>query len=376
MSIFKKFKEVAESSLDFVKDAAENSFDTAKEAAESSFDKLKVAAESSLDIAKEAAGSSFDFVKDAAESSVDFAVNKISDIKKNVEGTEQKEIKFNENQLIDIYGLLFKIAYVDGGLDKDELRKIYEIMNTEGFSERGKLEIQNYLVEEPDVEEIIENIKKDEKEIKHIAYLNSIEISICNDEINAVQQEQLSRLKNEFGITDDQNLEMRKFAQKAKEIADRGIDDKFAEDALMTGIAGLSAVGVPIAAVYFSGSVIGLSAAGITSGLAAIGLGFGMIPGIGVAVVIGAVIFMALTNVFDVGGKNAKQKAQAEKERRAEQVIKNLQDTINHLIDRIAELERKAQDANANKEAIYKLQETIRKLRQIQTAKKQGVASC
>lgn len=101
-----------------------------------------------------------------------------------------------------------------------------------------------------------------------------------------------------------------------------------------------------------------------------------MIPGIGVAVVIGAVIFMTLTNVFDVGGKNAKQKAQAEKERRAEQVIKNLQDTINHLIDRIAELERKAQDANANKEAIYKLQETIRKLRQIQTAKKQGVASC
>jgi len=289
---------------------------------------------------------------------------------------KKQDIKFSEKQLVNLYGLLFKVAYVDGGLDKDELRKMFEIINTEGFTEQGKSIIQNYLVEEPNIEEIVQNIRIDIKEMKYIAYLNSIEISICNDEVNSVQQKLLARLKNEFGITNEQDNEMRKFAQKAKEIADRGIDDKYAADALKSGIAGLGAVGVPIAAVYFSGSIIGLSAAGITGGLAALGLGFGMIPGIGVAIVIGTAIFIALSKLFDVGGKKQKQKAQLAKERRAEQVIKNLQDTINHLIDKISELEKKAQDAESNKEAIQKLKEVIQKLRQIQNAKKQSGAIC
>ncbi|MBB5336418.1 TerB family tellurite resistance protein [Pectinatus brassicae] len=294
--------------------------------------------------------------------------------------SEIQEAKFSEKQLLNIYGLLFKVAYVDGGLDKDELRKIFEVMNTDEFSEQGKMVIQNYLVEEPDIEKIIRNFKMDInmgiEQIEYIAYLNAIEISICNDEINTAQQELLARLKKAFVITDEQDKEMRKFAQKAKEIADRGIDDAYAKDALKSAIAGLGGVGVPLAAVYFSGSVIGLSAAGITSGLAALGLGLGMVPGIGVAILIGAVIFIGAKELFDIGGKNQEKKVQLERERRAEQVIRNLQDTINCLIDKISELEKKAQDAVANREAIHKLQEIIRNLRQIQNAKKQGRATC
>lgn len=294
--------------------------------------------------------------------------------------SEKQEVKFSEKQLLNLYGLLFKVAYVDGGLDKDELRKIFEFMNTDDFSEQGKMVIQNWLVEEPNIEKIIRNIKMDInrgiEEIEYIAYLNAIEISICNDEINTAQQELLARLKKEFVITDAHDKEMRKFAQKAKEIADRGIDDAYAQDALKSAIASLSGVGVPLAAVYFSGSVIGLSAAGITSGLAALGLGLGMVPGIGVAIIIGATIFMVAKELFDIGGKNQEKKVRLERERRAEQVIRNLQDTINRLIDKILELEKKAQDAVANREAIHKLQEIIRNLRQIQNAKKQGHATC
>ncbi|WP_227939708.1 hypothetical protein [Alkalihalobacillus deserti] len=283
---------------------------------------------------------------------------------------KEQDIKFSEEQLVSLYGLLFKIAYVDGELDKDELRRIFEMINTEDFSERGKQKVQNYLVEEPEVEEIIAKIKVDIEEMKYIAYLNCIEISICNDEVNGLQQEVLIRLKNEFHITNEQDKEMRKFAQTAKDIAERGIDDEYAKDTLKSGAAGLGAVGVPIAAVYFSGSVIGLSAAGITSGLAAVGLGFGMIPGIGVAILVGSVIFIALTKIFDVGGKRKKKKAQLEKERRAEQVIRNLQETINYLFEKILVLEEKAKDAEANKEAIKKLQDVVQKLKQIQNAKK------
>lgn len=52
------------------------------------------------------------------------------------------------------------------------------------------------------------------------------------------------------------------------------------------------AVGTPLAAVYLSGSVVGMSAAGMTSGLAALGMGgvlglSSMATGIGVAVLLG-----------------------------------------------------------------------------------------
>lgn len=289
---------------------------------------------------------------------------------------KKQEIQFTEAQLLDLYGLYFKMAHVDGELDKDELRRLFEIINTEAFSKEGKSTIQNYLVAEPSIEEIIKCVKADIDDIRYIAYLNCLEISICNDEVHTSQQELLMRLKKEFMITDKQDEEMWKFAQTSKRLTDRGIDDKYATDALKSGIAGLGAVGVPVAAVYFSGSVIGLSAAGITSGLAALGLGFGMIPGIGVAIVIGAAIFITLTKVFDVGGTRKKKKIQIEKERRAEQVIRNLQETINSLIDRIADLEEKAKDAEANKEAIQKLQEILQMLRQIQNSKKQVISSC
>ena len=77
---------------------------------------------------------------------------------------------------------------------------------------------------------------------------------------------------------------MKRYAEKVRRVRERGIDDNHAADAIKAAVSGMTAVGVPIAAVVYSGSVVGLSAAGITSGLAALGLGLGMVPGIGVAI--------------------------------------------------------------------------------------------
>src|SRR5205085_10284638 len=115
-----------------------------------------------------------------------------------------------------------------------------------------------------------------------------------------------------------------------KEAPARGENDNHAADpadadALKRVAAGLPAVGIPIAAVSVLGSVGGLSAAGITSGLAALGLGLGMVPGIGVAIIGGTVVYGGLSKVLDVGGRQAKERAQAEAERKAELVIRNMQ---------------------------------------------------
>lgn len=286
---------------------------------------------------------------------------------------DKKNVNFNETQLINLYGLLYNMAYEDGELDKEELKKIFELVNFDGFSENGKKKVQMFLINKPRLDDILLAFKEDIAELRYTGYLNSIEIAISNDDTSEDQELLLKHIKSEFSISDDQDKKMREFAKKAKELAERGIDDKYAADALKSGIAGLGAVGVPVAAVYFSGSVVGLSAAGITSGLAAVGLGLGMIPGIGVAILLGSAIFIGITKVLDVGGKRKKKKHQLEKERRAQMVIKNLQETINMLIDKITDLDEKAKDAEANKEAIQKLQSVLKNLRQIQNSKKREV---
>lgn len=160
-----------------------------------------------------------------------------------------------------------------------------------------------------------------------------------------------------------------------RKIRDRGLDDNKAADAIKTAASGLGAVGIPIAAVYFSGSVIGLSAAGITSGLAAlgglVGLG-GMVPGIGVAVLLGAGIFMGLNSFLDTGDYHRKAQLQAERERKAQLVIQNLQNSLNSVIERIDALQKAAADAEGNRETIRVLTQKMKTLQQLINKRKQA----
>lgn len=100
-----------------------------------------------------------------------------------------------------------------------------------------------------------------------------------------------------------------------------------------------AAVGVPLVAVYLSGSVIGLSAAGITSGLAALGFGglFGlsaMVTGIGAVLVLGVAVYQI---VRWLAGSKEKELA-ALRERLMQEVMHQLQRTVNALLGDIQEL--------------------------------------
>ena len=69
------------------------------------------------------------------------------------------------------------------------------------------------------------------------------------------------------------------------------------------------AVGVPVTAIYLSGSVVGLSAAGITSGLAVLGLGgilglSAMVTGIGVAIIAGAAAYKGVQWLLGVSNRS------------------------------------------------------------------------
>ena len=135
---------------------------------------------------------------------------------------------------------------------------------------------------------------------------------------------------------------------------------------LMTNLgAKAAAVGVPIAAVYLSGSVVGLSAAGITSGLAALGLGgvlglSSMMTGVGVVIIIGVAVNELIKKINNHSSINKENK----REWLIKEVIKNNQLTITALIEDMhhfnIELNDLIYDVNVNKEKIAKLAKMAR----------------
>ncbi|MEA5498275.1 hypothetical protein [Limnoraphis robusta] len=278
--------------------------------------------------------------------------------------------KVSESDRLAFYGALFAIAFADNSIDKEELELIFGLMDLQGMTESAKRKVQSYIIEPPSLSACLRALRTADEQLRYGLMINLVDTAWANDELDFNEEKAIALAQQELKISNEQLKAIQIFIHKVREIRERGLDDNYAADAIKTAAAGLSAVGVPVAAVWFSGSVIGLSAAGITSGLAGLGalIGIGgMIPGIGVAILLGTGIFMGVNALLDTGDQSKKGQLQAEKERKAQLVRKNIQGAINLLTEQITSLQEKAvnleasaADAEANREAIRILSERLR----------------
>lgn len=123
-------------------------------------------------------------------------------------------------------------------------------------------------------------------------------------------------------------------------------------------------VGVPIAAIYVSGSVTGLGAAGITSGLAALGLGgilglSSMLTGIGVVIVAGGAAHKGVRWVLSGSQRNRaslRELMLQEILRLHQKAIINLGEDMSFLGKRVADL---SGQMDRNREAIDRLSHEV-----------------
>lgn len=280
----------------------------------------------------------------------------------------------SENERLAFYGALFAIATADGSFDKEEMSIVFDIINLEGMSEAAKRQVQSYVLEPPSLLDCLKALSSADERLRFGLMLNLIDTAWSNDELDSNEEKAIKLAQQELAITDEQIKAIEIFIQKMREIRKGNLDDNQAADAAKTAAAGLSAVGIPLAAVYFSGSVIGLSAAGITSGLAALGalIGItGMVPGIGVAVLLGAGIFTGVNWFLDTGDKRKKEEIKVEQERKAQLIIQNLQAALNLIAERIEALQKAATDAETNREAIKMLAQRLKTLQQLINKRKQ-----
>lgn len=283
-----------------------------------------------------------------------------------VSNNEHGDIKqLSNEQRVAYYGALFAIAAYDDEIQREELDLIYEMIDTDGLSGQARRRLYGYAIEPPILQDCLQAVRNAPESIRYGLMLNLVEVAVADYLLSDLEQEALTGAQRVLGVNDEQRIAMTEYAEKMRYIRERGIDDNHAADVAKSAVSGMTAVGIPIAAVVYSGAVVGLSAAGITSGLAALGLGLGMIPGIGVAILLGAGIFVGLNALLDTGNKRKREAHRQERERKAQLATENLQETINHLIDRMNLLQQDAADAKANKEAIRKMNERLTKLQQV-----------
>ncbi len=348
------------------------------------WNQAKEAAENLGQIAEETTTQASQFIDDSASQAQKIGADILGQSDKSPKQQESLDFsQIDDETRLAFYGALFAIAEADGGIDKEELEFIFSIIDLENMSEEARRKVQSFIIQAPPPFECLRKMSNADERLRFGLMLNLVDTAWANDELDEAEKQLISLAQTELKISNEQLKAIEAFVHKMREIRIRGIDDQVAADAIKQATASLSAVGVPLAAVWFSGSVLGFSAAGITSGLAALGamVGVGgMIPGIGVAIIGGAALFVGINSLLDTGGKRRKRQFQQEKERKAQLVIQNMHNAMSELVGKISELTEKATaleisaaEAEANRKAIETLTHKLKLMRQSVNKRKQAM---
>lgn len=265
------------------------------------------------------------------------------------EYTEQRQVvpleEMDEKLKLAYLKIIINMTYEnDQVIDKKEMAEIFLLMNRLGLKQETRFEIRSYMFAPDQLQETSILFDELNKNIMD-GQLNTIHISLAKDLINiyfSTQSRDLGKFdflnKNRSLLNiKDSDLDI---VVLALETDYKLLEDDFTDDKMTAAFKELSAkaaaVGTPLAAVYLSGSVIGMSAAGMTSGLAMLGMGgilglSSMATGIGVAILIGVGTY---AGVKKITGSNELSNYKR-KQLMLSEVIKQTQDTISTILDDI-----------------------------------------
>lgn len=242
----------------------------------------------------------------------------------------------------------------DGTVDPTEYAEIVSLMVRIEMDKDSRLNIRNYLVA-PDMavslSELLNFLKQEiDAGVSEIAMQSLMKDCLYfHRKTNPAQTWSdnvfLKTLQSEIGITDEQVETMLLALINDEDILRKRKNDSEIKKAIKDTAAKAAAVGVPLTAIYFSGSV-GLSAAGLTSALAHLGLGgllgfSPMVTGIGIAVLMGVGAYQGVKKV--TGLKDVENNKQ--RELLLQEIIKNSQRGLDYLIEDVNEIAVRLQNA-------------------------------
>ncbi|MGD9718063.1 MAG: hypothetical protein AB7U24_02390 [Sulfurimonadaceae bacterium] len=292
-----------------------------------------------------------------------------------------------ENQLKTIAEMPeeFKMAYLkiivnmtyidDEEIDEKELAEVLLLMTRLELSKNSRFDIRAYITDISrenlvNIEDLIATIKKNSES----SHFQSLMISLAKDMINVYfstndtmsrEFEFLTKNQNLFNLSDEEIDLAFSAVENDYKMLKEDLDDNAIKKNAQDLAAKAAAAGAPLAAVYISGSVIGMSAAGITSGLATLGMGMGMTGGL---VVVGLIGIMTYKGLKHLTGANELDKYKT-RELMLHEVIKQTQKTISLIIDDINFVVQKLNDVTLNHaEQSEKIQKLVHMMAKYQSA--------
>lgn len=260
-----------------------------------------------------------------------------------------------------------KIAYVklmvnyalsgDKKVSGDEYAEIMSFVSRIQLPVESRMRIRDYLSGETvdSTEELMHQLETEVPsgsfDIVRKSILKDMLVLLdVNGDLQAWQEDDfITTFKSKEQITDDQVAFIADSIQKNKDILAKRMTDTQIEKSLKDLMAKGVAVGVPMLAVYFSGTV-GVSAVGMTTGLATLGMGGISFLGVGLSSMFTGIGAMALLGVGSyaavkkfVGQKEVENNKQ--RELMLQEIIKNSQRTLNFLVEDIKYITEKLNEA-------------------------------
>ncbi|WP_414839248.1 hypothetical protein [Carnobacterium sp. TMP28] len=280
----------------------------------------------------------------------------IEEIKTNVDATKVTDqhrplSDMSENTKLNYMKVVINYIYSsENEIDSDKYSQIMSLVAQNSLSLESRSSLRPYIgsTEKKENTTVLLNILKDNC-IKEESNFELLKLSLLKDILNLFfknnesykweEDKFILDFKENLNIDSKQVVGIIELLNIDKNIIKNKMNDNQIKKTMTDISAQAVSVGVPLAAIYFSGSVVGVGATGITSGLAALGMGgviglSSMATGIGMLAFIGVGTYKGIKK-FSAVGESEKN---TQRELLLQHIIKNQQLSITFMIEDINEV--------------------------------------
>jgi uncharacterized tellurite resistance protein B-like protein len=193
-------------------------------------------------------------------------------------------LAYPEAERVAYLSIIAEVSNVDSKFDEQERQHLDEQLKAFEISDEGKAKVYAavFHCKEKHRSEVIASLHAlDDSDLRFSLIADLFLLALSNGYISVEELEYVEVIGSQLGITKDQVMAIKDVQFHLWQLRSTPSDSDAFKAMLKECASNLAAAGVPIAAIAGAGSVFGLSAAGITSGLAALGglIGGGMLAG-------------------------------------------------------------------------------------------------
>lgn len=265
-------------------------------------------------------------------------------------------------------------SLVDGQTHPEKVADIYLFMSQIDLQPEARMQVRQFLDQDDTgpskvlelASKTVIKAKSHRDEIAFSLIKDMVRVSRVGGEPSQPERESIAEVAIEFGYDASEAISLAgKTIEQDEAFINGEVTISELEKRMKQLAAQATSIGAPIAALYISGSVVGLSAAGVTSGLAWLGLGgllgfSSMVTGIGVVVLIGASTYTGARRLM--GGKERELKKR--REYMIQEVIKRHQKAMVDLADDINSIAEKLEEymsqSDRNESRLSQLEKELR----------------